>query len=205
MKKINQLILILTALSLSGCLTPPPKHANDICKIFDENISWYYAAKAAKEKWGVPINVPMAIMYQESSFKYDAAPRMKYSWGIPIGRASNAYGYAQAKEMTWADYKRETGNYWATRDSFADAVDFIGWFTTKTHKINKVPKNSAYRLYLNYHEGWGGYKRKNYNKKPWLIKVSHRLDKRSKKYARQLRHCKKDLESNWFWKFWYEK
>ena len=36
---------------------------------------------------------------------------MEYFLGfIPIGRASDAYGYAQAKTMTWDDYVRETGN-----------------------------------------------------------------------------------------------
>ena len=189
---------------MASCLTPQPQKTANICDIFDENISWYYAAKSAHDKWGTPINLALAIMYQESSLKYDAAPHMKYWWGIPIGRASNAYGYAQAKLMTWADYKRETGNSWASRDNFADAVDFIGWFTTKTHKINKVSKSDTYRQYLNYHEGWGGYKRKSYKKKPWLVKVSHRVDKRSKKYAKQLKQCTKKLESNWFWTFIYE-
>ena len=48
------------------------------------------------------MHVPLAMMYQESSFKHDAAPPMEYFLGfIPIGRASDAYGYAQAKTMTW--------------------------------------------------------------------------------------------------------
>ena len=199
-KKITyrSLFVILSILMLSGCLQPQPKKSNNLCEIFTQYGDWYDAAKAMNKKWGVPINVPMAMMFQESSFKYDAAPPMKYYGIIPIGRASNAYGYGQAKNMTWADYKHETGNSAGRRDDFADAIDFMGWFITKTHKSNKVSKHNAYRQYLNYHEGWGGYRKKSYNKKPWLIKVAKRVDKRSKKYAKQLKNCHKKLDLSWF-------
>lgn len=154
--------------------------------------------KKMNKKWNVPINVPMAIMYQESSFRYDATPPMQYYGIIPIGRASNALGYAQAKNMTWADYKRETDNNSATRDNFADAIDFVGWFVYKTHRVNKVSTHNVERVYLNYHEGWGGYHQKSYNKKPWLVKVAKRVGKRSTKYARQLKSCRKKLDQSWF-------
>lgn len=183
---------------VSGCLQPQPEKSNNLCEIFTQYGDWYDAAKAMNKKWGVPINVPMAMMFQESSFKFDAAPPMKYYGIIPIGRASNAYGYGQAKNMTWNDYKHETGNSAGRRDDFADAIDFMGWFITKTHKSNKVSKHNAYRQYLNYHEGWGGYRKKSYNKKPWLIKVAKRVDKRSKKYEKQLKRCHKKLDLSWF-------
>jgi len=200
MKMKKKLIIILGLLILIGCATPPPNNPDNICEIFFEHRGWYSAAQDMQETWGTPIHVPIAMMYQESSFKHDAAPPMEYFWFIPTGRASDAYGYAQAKTMTWSDYKRETGNSWADRDDFADAIDFMGWFTSKTHKINGVSKWDAYAQYLNYHEGWGGYKNKSYNKKPWLIKVSRIVDNRSKKYAAQLRGCKDELDSSWLWR-----
>jgi len=61
-------------------------------------------------------------------------------WIIPWGRVSSAYGYSQAKTPTWDDYERETGNSWASRDSFADAIDFMGWFIDKSHRVNGVSK-----------------------------------------------------------------
>ena len=195
---IRIIFIVVVTFLLSGCLKQQPSKTGNICKIFTEYGDWYDAAKSMNKKWNVPINVPMAIMYQESSFMYDAAPPMKYYGIIPIGRASNAYGYAQAKNMTWNDYKRETGNIYARRDDFVAAIDFIGWFVTKTHKSNKVSKHDAYGQYLNYHEGWGGYRRHNYNKKPWLVKVAKRVDKRSKKYAKQLKGCRQKLELSWF-------
>jgi hypothetical protein len=199
----KKLIIILGLLILTGCATPPPKNPDNICEIFFEHRDWYSASKDMTDNWGTPIHVPLAMMYQESSFKHNAAPPMQYFWFIPIGRASDAYGYAQAKTMTWDDYQRETGNSWADRDDFADAIDFMGWFTHKTQKINGVSKWDAYGQYLNYHEGWGGYKKKSYNKKPWLIKVSRKVDNRSKQYATQMRGCQENLDSSWLWRLFF--
>ncbi|MFQ6371188.1 hypothetical protein [Shewanella sp. YIC-542] len=191
-------------LLLAGCAASPPKNPDNICAIFQEHRAWYDAAIDAREKWGVPVHVPLAMMYQESSFKHDAAPPMEYFLGfIPIGRASDAYGYAQAKTMTWDDYVRETGNSWASRSDFDDAMDFMGWFIYKTHKINKVSKWDAKNLYLNYHEGWGGYKRGSYRSKRWLIRVSDKVDARAKRYAVQYRGCKDDLDSSWLWRLFF--
>ncbi|WP_354623297.1 hypothetical protein [Psychromonas sp. MME2] len=200
-KKI--LLSLLLTLFVTACATPPPKNPDNICHIFFENRDWYEASKDMNKKWGTPIHVPIAMMYQESSFKHDAAPPMQYFWFIPIGRASDAYGYAQAKTMTWDDYKRETGSSWASRDDFADAVDFMGWFTSKTHKVNGISKWDAYRQYLNYHEGWGGYKKQSYNKKPWLIKVARKVDNRAKQYSSQLKGCQENLDSSWLWRLFF--
>lgn len=200
----NGVICIFSGLLLTACATPPPKNPENICDIFFENRDWYDAAKAMQNTWGTPIHVPIAMMYQESSFKHNASPPMRYFWFIPIGRVSSAYGYAQAKTMTWDDYQKETGHRWADRDNFSDAIDFMGWFTYKTHKINGVSKWDAYGQYLNYHEGWGGYRKKSYNKKPWLKKVSHRVDSRAKRYAQQLKTCKDNLDSSWLWRLFFD-
>lgn len=92
-----------------------------------------------QQRWGAPVQVPMAMMYQESSFKHDALPPRYYFLGfIPWGRVSSAYGYAQAKDETWADYKREAGGWGASRDDFADALDFMGWYIQKSQRVNGV-------------------------------------------------------------------
>ena len=193
--------IIALSLLISGCSTAPPSSVNNLCDIFREKDDWFDAAADMEKKWGVPIHVPMSMMYQESSFRHDAQPEMEYLLGfIPIGRPSTAYGYSQAKTMTWKDYIRETGNSGADRDDFEDAIDFMGWFINKTQRINGVSKWDAYAQYLNYHEGWGGYKRKTYLKKQWLIKVSRKVKTRSLMYAKQLKGCREDLEdSGWFW------
>jgi hypothetical protein len=193
------LVGILVLLS-SACATQPPTEKENICDIFYEKRDWFDAAADAREKWGVPIHVPMAMMYQESSFRHDALPPRDYIlFGlIPWGRVSSAYGYSQAKTMTWDDYKRETGRMFASREDFDDAIDFMGWFITKTHQINKISKWDANAQYLNYHEGWGGYKRKSYRKKKWLVGVAQKVNSRSLRYAAQLKTCEAELNKNWF-------
>ncbi|MCG7566939.1 hypothetical protein MHM95_11680 [Pseudoalteromonas sp. CnMc7-15] len=197
MKK--NLSLIFTLFLFAGCATAPPKQPDDICKIFEEKEDWYFDAKDAQERWGSPKHVLMAMMYQESSFRHDAAPPMEYFlWIIPTGRASDAYGYSQAKTMTWEDYTRETDNGGADRDDFDDAIDFMAWFVWKTHQINGISKWDAYAQYLNYHEGWGGYKRGTYRSKAWLMRAANKVKRRASRYAVQLKRCEEELDKNWF-------
>jgi len=199
MKKVALwLLVVVTVTFISGCTTAPPTNPENICNIFEERRDWWKGAKKMNKEWGVPIHVPMAMMYQESSFKARAQPPRRYLLGfIPWGRVSDAYGYAQAKTMTWDDYIRETGKRRARRDNFNDAIDFMGWFITKSHKINGVSKWDAYGQYLNYHEGWGGYKRRSYLQKQWLVQVSRKVDDRSNRYAQQLKTCEKKLNRGW--------
>lgn len=204
MNKSSAILLCASLGILSGCATSPPKSPENLCEIFQEHRDWYDAAKDVRDKWGVPVHVPLAMMYQESSFKHNAAPPMEYFLGfIPIGRASDAYGYAQAKTMTWDDYVRETGNSWSSRSDFDDALDFMGWFISKTHMINGVSKWDARAQYLNYHEGWGGYRRGSYKSKAWLVKVANKVDERSKRYASQYKTCQEDLDSSWLWRLFF--
>ncbi|PTB82792.1 hypothetical protein C9986_02225, partial [Pseudidiomarina aestuarii] len=124
LKPVRTLITIALGCSiLAGCATAPPEQPDNLCEIFREKRDWYDAAADMRDKWGVPIHIPMAIMYQESSFKHNAVPPRDYLlWIIPWGRVSSAYGYSQAKTPTWEDYQRETDNGWASRDDFDDAI-----------------------------------------------------------------------------------
>ncbi len=184
------LLLGLSAVWLAGCSSrQPPASPEDLCAIFKEKPGWYKAAKAMRDTWGTPIQVPMAMMYQESSYRHDAKPAMRYFLFIPIGRPSSAYGYAQVKDETWKDYQRERGSWWSDRDDFADAMDFMGWYTAKTQRVNGVSKWDAYGQYLNYHEGWGGYRRGTYKSKAWLMRTAQVVSARSSRYASQLQRC----------------
>ena len=193
--------IVLSIILLSACTTNPPKNINNSCAIFEEYDDWYDDTKSSFEKWGVPIHVQLAIIHQESKFDQDAKTPMQYFlWLIPIGRQSDAYGYAQVKEATWEWYMKSTDNWGADRDDFADAVDFIGWYGKYSQTKLKISKWDAYNQYLAYHEGHGGFKRKTYNKKKWLIKVAKKVKKNADKYAVQLRLCQAELDSGWW--FW---
>lgn len=196
---LNTLICLALLSLVTGCATAPPRQPENICAIFKEHKSWHKSVKKSQKKWGVPPHVTMAIMYQESSFKHNAQPPMRYFLFIPYGRASDAYGYAQAKKATWADYQKESGNSWASRSNFGDAVDFMGWYMNKTSRINGVSKWDAYNQYLNYHDGWGGYRRGTHNKKAWLLKVSRIVEGRAKRYSEQYWQCKDQLNKGWLW------
>ena len=185
--------LSLLALAfVSGCATSPPTTPENLCGIFQEKPSWHRAAQKTQKKWGVPPQITMAMMYQESSFKHNAIPPRRYLLGfIPWGRVSTAYGYAQAKDETWADYKREAGSMLARRDNFADAIDFMGWYSHKSQQINGTSKWDAYGLYLNYHEGWTGYRNRSYDRKAWLKRTASTVQARAERFGAQYRSCSK--------------
>ncbi|MGD8588799.1 MAG: transglycosylase SLT domain-containing protein [Chromatiales bacterium] len=202
----HKVVLISSCLFLflvAGCSSTPPRNTSDACSIFTEKDDWYEASREAYNKWGVPVHVQLAIIHQESQFVHDAKPpRRKLFWFIPWFRPSSAYGYAQAKDSTWNWYREKTGNTWADRDDFDDAVDFIGWYCNMSNRMLKISKWDAYHQYLAYHEGQGGYQRKTYNKKPWLLKVARNVDNNAKRYRAQIGRCQEELEQDWsLWPF----
>lgn len=198
LRRLGCLFFCFTLLgSLAGCATRP-SNINNICHMFEQKRGWYKSAKATEKKWNVPVFVTMAFIHQESRFRAKAAPpRKKILWIIPGPRPSSAYGYAQALDGTWNQYRKSTGNRGGDRDDFDDAADFIGWYNNKSYRKNKIKRGDAYNLYLAYHEGHGGYARATYKRKPWLIKVSKKVQKRSRRYQQQYGSCQKELEKGW--------
>ena len=127
--------------------------------------------------------------------------RTKLLGFIPWKRKSSAYGYAQAIDGTWDIYKKQAKKPFASRTSFKDSVDFIGWYNKKSNKLLGIPKDNARLLYLAYHEGRGGYKKGSYKSKPWLLSVSSDVQKMSNRYRNQYDSCKKKLKSPFYFLF----
>lgn len=176
-----------------------PVNPDDICSIFEDKRSWYRSAKNSEQRWGTPKHVQMSIIRQESSFRFNARPpRTKVLGVIPWKRPSNAYGYAQALDSTWAQYKTDTGRLKASRDDFDDAIDFVGWYTNRSNKSEGISKWDPYNQYLAYHEGQQGWRRGTYQGKEWLKKVAQRVDARAKQWGSQLQSCEDDLHSGWW-------
>ncbi len=195
--------IAIAGLLLSACSSsPPPANVENACRIFASNPDWYKATKATQKKWGVPINVQLAIIYQESRFKQHARPGRVTALGIPLWRKSSAYGYAQVKDGTWKWYMDKTGRSFASRDDFDDAVDFIGWYTNVSKRTLGISKWDARNQYLAYHEGHGGFKRKTYNKKAWLVKVAAKVQRKATQYASQLKGCEGRFSSGGGWSLW---
>jgi hypothetical protein len=187
---IKKIMAGCAVLLISGCVTPPPRDVNNICHVFRQYPSWHHHAKDVERRWRVPVPVQMAIMHQESKFDAQAKPpRTKLLWVIPWSRPSSAYGYAQALDGTWDLYKRTNGGLFSSREHFSDGVDFIGWYANQAHRKAGIDRNDAYALYLAYHEGVGGYMKKTYLRKPWLILVARKVKLRSQVYRAQLSRC----------------
>ena len=183
---------------LQSCATKPPENPDNICLIFQEKRSWYKAAIRSEKRWKIPPYVLISFVHQESSFKSDARPEREKILGvIPWFRPSTAVGYSQALTKTWDDYKDETGNTRANRKNFSDSADFIGWYASKGY-YQGFEKTDARSLYLAYHEGYGGFEKRSYRKKQWLIKVADRVQSRSTKYQKQYWGCAKELKKKKF-------
>ncbi len=189
--------LSLALILFYGCATTPlPRYIyNNICEIFRENPKWYKAARKSYKKWGVPIPTLMAIMHQESKFRADVRPpRRSCLWIFPGPRPSSAYGYTQASNETWKEYRNSTGNTGADRDDFEDSVDFIGWYSHLSYTRSRISKKDVYHLYLAYHEGHGGFNRKTYRKKAWLLRVARKVESRARTYQSQLASCERQFQ-----------
>lgn len=196
----NLLLGLFFMVSLSACVKSPPDNTDNICKIFHQYPQWYKDSYAVQKKWGVPVWVQMAIVHQESRFNAKALPaRQKILWIIPWKRPSSAYGYSQALTSTWDLYKKNNGGLFSSRNDFGDAVDFIGWYAHQAYKRAGIAPTNAYQLYLSYHEGVGGFMRKSYLKKPWLVAVAKKVDRRADIFRVQLNGCRKSLKN----KSWY--
>lgn len=192
----NRLLIFISLLILSACTSTPPKNTENICQIFREKDDWYQATLSSARRWGVPIAVQMAIINQESGFVADAQPPRPLILGfIPWFRSSSAYGYPQAKDETWDDYRQKAGNWWADRENFADSCDFVAWYCSISNQKLGISTSDANNLYLTYHEGRGGYQRQTYKPKQWLRRTAQKVHQRALRYDSQLATCRQELEA----------
>jgi len=186
-------LIALGLLALAGCGSTPPSSINDVCAVFAQRNGlfggWYKDAARAEKRHGIPVNVIMATMRVESGFQGNARPpRHKILGFIPWKRHSSAYGYSQALDGTWGQYRKETGRALARRSDFSDSVDFIGWYYAKTVNRYGVPPSDAYSLYLSYHSGWAGFGRGSYSAQ--ARKSATKTANIANRYALQLRDCR---------------
>ena len=194
MSLIKNKLIVLIFFLITGCSSIPNNTSNS-CSIFSERYLWYKHTKKVEKKWGTPIYIQLAIIKMESDFDWLAKPpRQKLFKVIPYKRPSSSFGYSQAVNGTWEQYKKETGNKLAVRNRFKDSVDFIGWYTNKSSNILNISKSDAFKQYIAYHEGWGGFKNYKDNKK--VINLAKRVEKQSNVYKNQLKECRSSLSKN---------
>lgn len=184
------MMLALILASCGGGYSAPPRNLDDACSIARQRPKYMKAFKSTQRKWGVPVSVQMATVYQESKYRSDARTPFRYVLGvIPMGRQSSAYGFSQALDATWDQYRKETRRRGAKRDRMSDASDFIGWYMNQSRTRNGIALTDARNQYLAYHEGHNGYARGSYKNKSWLLRVAANVDARARMYDGQLRTC----------------
>ncbi len=183
-------ILLMFLASCGGGRFSAPKNLEDACSIARERPTYITAMKAAERKWGVPVSVQMATLFQESKFIGNARTPHRYALGvIPMGRQSSAYGYAQALDGTWEEYQRDQHHMGARRDNIRDATDFIGWYMNDSFEILGISKGDAESQYLAYHEGRNGFASGSHKAKGWLVTIAEQVGTRAQMYHNQLVAC----------------
>ncbi|PIE16200.1 MAG: lytic transglycosylase [Rhodobacterales bacterium] len=189
---LRSAVLLLLMASCGGGNHSAPRNLHDACSILDQRPKYLRAMRKAERRWGIPVYVQMATIYQESKFIGNARTPFKYILGvIPMGRQSSAYGYSQALDATWDEYRRSVGRSGAKRDNIKDATDFMGWYMAKSSEILGISKSDARNQYLAYHQGRSGYARGSYKNKAWLVRVANETAARSETYHAQLLACRK--------------
>ncbi len=190
-RTLGAMLLALMLASCGGGYKAAPKNLDNACSIAEQRPKFMKAFKATQRKWGVPVAVQMATIYQESKFRSDARTPFRFVLGvIPMGRQSSAYGFSQALDGTWDQYRKETGQRRAKRNKMADASDFVGWYMNQSRERNGIALSDARNQYLAYHEGQTGYARGTYKRKSWLVRVAADVGERAKIYDAQLRDCR---------------
>jgi hypothetical protein len=191
MKRTVGAVLILLMLAACGGPKGSPRNLDNACLLLEERKPYARAFRKVERKWGVPTHVMMAMIHQESKFDGNARTPHRFALGvIPMGRQSSAYGYSQALDGTWDEYRDETNNRRARRNNINDATDFMGWYMTKTRERLGIPLNDTYNQYLAYHDGHTGYKRGTWKSKGWLITVAGKVSARAEVYRSQLARCR---------------
>lgn len=186
------LMVVLLVAACGGGSKSPPRNLDNACSIAKQRPEYIKAFKKTERKWGVPVHVQMATIYQESRYRSDARTPHKYVLGVlPMGRLSSAYGYSQALDGTWEQYQKETRNRRARRDRIRDASDFIGWYMNKSKARNGIALTDTRNQYLAYHEGHTGYARGSYRSKAWLLRIADGVAARGEMYRKQLSSCRR--------------
>ncbi|MDP3648179.1 MAG: lytic transglycosylase [Tabrizicola sp.] len=184
-------LLLLVLASCGGGNYSAPRQMDDACAIIRERPKYLRAMEATERRWGIPVHVQMATIYQESRFIGNARTPHTFALGvIPMGRQSTAYGYSQALNGTWGDYQETAGGRGSKRDDIRDATDFMGWYMDESTQKLGISKGDAESQYLAYHEGRSGFASQSYLGKPWLVEVAAKVGARSEMYRQQLQSCR---------------
>lgn len=188
MKRPLTILSMFAALALlaSGCSSNPSARADNLCSVFQDHDDWYAAAHRVHQKYGIPIHVAFALLaHQDGVVSGNVRPQ----GGAVVKPVSDEEGYVYADDEEWDEYLDEEGSFFSDRDDFGDALDFIGWYMTKTRERSGIAFTDAYNQYLNYREGWDAFKAGEHQGKDWIISEAEAARTRAESFRTQLLHC----------------
>ncbi len=188
------IIGVLSLVLLSGCASGPPDQVHDACLILQDNRSWWRDLQRTERRWGVSPGTQLAFLKKESSFNRNARPARRRLLGfIPGARPPSAFGYPQARDGPWDWYREDTGRRGADQNVFGEGGVFSGCTANKPHRLSGFSPNAPYSLYLAYHEGHGGYNRRTYRNKDWLLRAARTVQTDAERYDAQISRCERRL------------
>lgn len=83
------ILVLLLASCGGGGDYKAPRNLDDACAILAQRPAYWKALKKTERKWGIPVAVQMAAIYQESKFVGNARTPHRFALGvIPMGRAA---------------------------------------------------------------------------------------------------------------------
>lgn len=176
----------LAAFFFMGCSTQPPANPNNLCSVFQDKDSWYVAAHKVHAKYGIPIDTAIAILAQNSK-RSNQDNGLFESLTSAVGLGNE--GFLVVSDEIWQQYKDEAGNFLSDRGSFADALDFMGWYMNKAKEKSGIALFDAYNQYLVYREGFDAFNTRSYTAKVWLLNEASEVRNRALEYRKQLLRC----------------
>ena len=106
-RPLRAMVLFLLVSACGSSNFSAPRNLDDACSITSQRPTYLKAMQVTQRRWGVPVPVQMATIHQESKFIGNARTPYRFVLGvIPMGRQSSAYGYAQALDATWDEYRQ---------------------------------------------------------------------------------------------------
>ncbi len=136
------MVVLFLSHPAAGGFIASPRNLDDACSIVKQRPKYMKAFRATERKWGVPVHVQMATIYQESRFRRRRPHAVSLcAWRDPDGPPDRA---PMAIGRRWTapgiEYRADTGRArCASATKIDDATDFMGWY------MNQQPGTERHR------------------------------------------------------------
>ncbi|EAR60539.1 hypothetical protein [Neptuniibacter caesariensis] len=157
---------------LTGCFgagSQKPLHPS-ICEILDDNDEWIEPSLRAKENYGTPVFLSLALLE------------------LPLSDLDKKH--VRPRTADWDEYRIRSERWDASPYEPADAVDFAAWFASETSKRNKISWGNVSGHYLSLRLGHGSFARFEKGQFPQLEQQAQQVSIRAQRWERELAGCK---------------